>query len=133
MTDLYIDWDNVEFDTFPRARELAAWCFASDRWLVATMEKWAGKRQMFQFRYRRSSRRHLHVWVHAHRLSEVEQFALRALLRDDRTRLVIDLARLATGQSINRLWDTKWVEGRTYTAGPWTYWRSFIAGLEPKP
>ena len=24
MTDLYIDWDNVEFDTFPRARELAA-------------------------------------------------------------------------------------------------------------
>ena len=71
------------------------------------------------FYERHSSRNNTHIKFNMHNITLLDSFCIRALLKDDKNRLLIDLMRYYKNMEINRLWDCKFKNGKELRAGNW--------------
>lgn len=71
------------------------------------------------FYERHSSRNNTHIKFNMKVKDLLDVFCIRALLRDDKNRILIDLMRHYNNMDINRLWDSKFKNGVLYKAGEW--------------
>lgn len=78
------------------------------------------KANKFGLYVRKSCRKNVHLKIIPRfKLPLLTKFEIRALLGDDKYRLIIDLVRHYKGMELNRLWDTKFKKGKLYHAGRW--------------
>ena len=71
--------------------------------------------------WRKSANGNTHIKIELNILLPISQtFIMRAYLRDDVYRVVLDMARFYEGKEVNRLWDRKYKNGKLRIAGKWS-------------
>lgn len=133
MSDLYLDWDAISFKEFrkiannPTGKRSRGWMknrIGHLRWILlrpqAPIRCW----------YRRSAGGRVHVRIEIETFTRVEYSDLltRVYLDDDHARVDMDITRWSKGETINRLFDTKYKDGKIGHAGPWIRWFTLRPG-----
>lgn len=132
MTTLYLDWDGISYKEFrkianhPTGKRSRGWMknrLGHLSW-TGIIERNSGAVWAW---YRRSSGGRVHVRIEGNAiLSKSQQIVLRVYLDDDHARIDMDITRWSKGEEINRLFDTKYKNGKTRHSGPWQYWFTYL-------
>jgi len=143
MSELFLDWDGISFKEFrkiannPRGKRSRGWMKnrLGHLW-AARLLHWAAK---ISVSYRKSAGGRVHVQLVFDNIpcrsdsvgklfysggptTNAEKFVLRVYLDDDHARVDMDITRWSKGETINRLFDTKYKNGKIGHAGPWIPW-----------
>ena len=127
MSDIYLDWDGISFKEFrkirnnPRGKRSRGWMKnrIGHLWRTGVLDP----SYPIQLRYRRSAGGRTHIWVYSvAKVPTLESLLLRVYLDDDHARVDMDVTRWSKGESVNRIFDTKYKDGKTGHAGPWVPW-----------
>lgn len=106
MVEITLDWDTPY--------EKALYTFSHVRLL-----RFLKDNGIKSYRVRRSSGGNTHISFEMPGASALDVFSIRAMLNDDRTRLIIDLVRAYKKMDVNRLFDRKCVKGKIRISGTW--------------
>lgn len=131
LNPIYLDWDAVSFKEFCKIAN-AETGKRSKGWMKNRLGHLrngvclGGKFAPVEFWYRCSAGGRVHVKIR----SKTEPYGPEALLvrvylDDDHARVDMDITRYSKGETINRLFDTKYKNGKIGHAGPWIPWFNF--------
>jgi hypothetical protein len=136
MSDIYLDWDAISFKEFrkicnnPRGKRSRGWF--KNRVGYLNRLGFIGMVGSTVY-YRRSAGGRVHVRISGVPVGFYEHILTRVYLDDDHARVDMDITRWSKGETINRLFDTKFKNGKIGHAGPWIPWFTLRTGAtEPK-
>jgi len=124
MSELFLDWDGISFKEFrkiannPRGKRSRGWM--KNRLGHVRRAIWSGP--VSRGWYRRWAGGRVHIRLEAPEIPVPCALLLRVYLDDDHARVDMDITRWSKGETINRLFDTKYKNGKIGHAGPWIPW-----------
>jgi hypothetical protein len=130
MNPTFLDWDAISYKEFRKIANTKTGK-RSRGWMKNRLRHLrngvclGGKFEPVSLWYRRSAGGRVHVKIVSKTEPYVpESLLVRVYLDDDHARVDMDITRYSKDQDINRLFDTKYQNGKIGHAGPWVKWFS---------